>query len=52
MIKELEAEVGRELNYTLMDMREYIYRRDITDVFLYEILERKKIVAIDEMGVT
>ncbi len=48
IIKELENDMGRELNYTLLDYREYKYRRDITDVFLYNILEGKKIVVIDE----
>ncbi len=48
IIKELEGEMGRELNYTLFDYKEYKYRRDITDVFLYNILEGKKIVIIDE----
>ncbi len=51
MIKELEAELGRELNYTIMDMKEYVYRRDITDVFLYEILENKKIVVLDDLEI-
>ncbi len=48
MIKELESEVGRELNYTIMDTKEFLYRRDITDMFLYTILENKKIVVVDE----
>ncbi len=52
MIKELESEMGREVNYTIMDMKEYIYRRDITDVFLYSILENKKIIAIDELEIS
>lgn len=51
LIKELEKELGREINFTLMDMREFKYRRDITDVFLYSILEGKKIVAVDEIGI-
>jgi len=50
LIAELEKELGREINYTYMDTREFKYRRDITDVFLYEILESKKIVVIDEMN--
>ncbi|PLX28145.1 hypothetical protein C0583_02860 [Candidatus Parcubacteria bacterium] len=49
IIKELELELGREVNYTLMDMNEFIYRRDITDVFLYEILENENVVVIDEL---
>lgn len=50
LIKELEKDLGREMNYTLMDTKEFRYRRDITDVFLYGILEGKNIVAVDEMG--
>ncbi|PJB20588.1 hypothetical protein CO115_00970, partial [Candidatus Falkowbacteria bacterium CG_4_9_14_3_um_filter_36_9] len=50
LIHELENELGREINYTLMDWREFKYRRDITDVFLYDILEGNKIVVIDETG--
>ncbi len=51
LIKELEKDLGREINYTLMSTREFRYRRDITDIFLYTILEAKKIIAIDELGI-
>jgi len=51
-IKKLELEMGRELNYTIMDMKEYLYRRDITDVFLYKILEGKKMVVVDELEIS
>lgn len=51
LIRELEKELGREVNFTLMSLREFKYRRDITDVFLYSILEGKKIIAVDEIGV-
>jgi hypothetical protein len=49
-IKDLEADLGREVNYTAMDATEFKYRRDITDVFLYDILDGEKIVVIDEIG--
>jgi hypothetical protein len=52
IIKELEEELGKEINYTLMEPREFKYRRDITDIFLYSILENKKIVTIDEYGIS
>jgi len=52
IIRGLEGELGREVNFAVMDMREFKYRKDITDIFLYDILEGKKIVAIDELGVT
>lgn len=49
-IKELEKELGKEINFTTFETGEYIYRRNITDVFLYGILESKKIVVIDELN--
>lgn len=51
LIKDLENELGREINYTLMDTKDFKYRRDITDIFLYSILEGKNIIAVDEIGV-
>ena len=51
IIKNLETELGREVNYTIMDSKEFKYRKDITDIFLYDILEGRKIVAVDEMGI-
>ncbi len=52
LIKSLQKEMGRELNYTLLDLKEFKYRRDMTDVFLYGVLEGKKIIAIDELGIS
>ncbi len=52
MIKELEKELGKEINFTLMDTKEFKYRRDITDIFLYDILEGEKIVVIDEVKIS
>jgi len=49
-IRELEGELDREINYTVMDFKEFKYRRDITDVFLYGILESKRIIALDDIG--
>lgn len=50
LIKELEIELGKELNFTIMGNQEFKYRRDITDVFLYDILDGRKLVVIDEVG--
>ncbi|MFA6393738.1 MAG: hypothetical protein WCW25_02615 [Patescibacteria group bacterium] len=50
LIKDMEKELQKELNFTVMDPDEYRYRKDMTDVFLYSILEGKKIVLIDEIG--
>jgi len=50
LIKELERELGAEVNFTAMDAGEFKYRKDITDTFLYGILEGKRLVVIDEIG--
>lgn len=50
LLKELEIELGKEINFTHLETAEFIYRRNVTDVFLYEILEKKKIVVIDDLS--
>lgn len=52
LIRELEVELGKEINYTVFDGQEFKYRRDITDIFLYGILDSRKLVVIDEIGLT
>lgn len=49
VIKNFEREVGREVNYTALTPQEYRYRRDVTDRFLYSILESRKLVVIDTL---
>ncbi len=49
LIKELEAEEGRELNYTTLTKQEYDYRVDINDRFLNDVLAAKKSAIIDEL---
>ncbi|MFA5413063.1 MAG: hypothetical protein WC348_00785 [Patescibacteria group bacterium] len=51
IIKSFEKDFSREINYTLMSRQEFKYRKDITDKFLYNILENKKIVMVNELGV-
>ena len=48
VVKELEEQLLKEVNYVAISKEEFDYRREITDVFLYNILEGKKIVIIDE----
>ena len=52
IIKSLEKDMGREFNYTIMDYKEYIFRRDMTDVFIYNVLEGNNIVIVDNIGLT
>lgn len=52
LIKDLESGLGKEINYTIFEPNEFKYRRDITDVFLYSVLDGKKMVVIDEIGLS
>ena len=49
IIKQFERELDRPINYTVMSVQEYRYRQDITDRFLYDILENQKIVIVDKL---
>ncbi len=51
LVAELEEDLGREVNYTVMNYNEFKYRRDMTDVFLYNVLEGKKLIIIDEINI-
>lgn len=50
IVNEIEKEISREINYTIMESKEFRYRRDITDVFLFDILEGKKLIIVNEYG--
>jgi len=50
LVKELEGELVSEVNYAVLTEEEFRYRRQVTDVFLYAVLEGQKIVVIDEKG--
>lgn len=50
LVKDHEREIGRELNYTVMTPQEFKYRREVTDRFLYGLLEAKKIVVLDNLA--
>lgn len=47
LVTQCEKEFGHEVNYTVLTPREFRYRKEVTDRFLYEILEGKKIVLMD-----
>ncbi|MFH1098304.1 MAG: hypothetical protein V1723_00010 [Candidatus Uhrbacteria bacterium] len=50
LMRQFERELGRSVNYTHLSEREFRYRWDIGDRFLYGILEAKKISVIDELA--
>lgn len=49
MVKKFEKQIKRELNYTILDRDEFVYRRNVADRFLYNILDGKKIVLFDSI---
>lgn len=50
LTKRLQDNVDKEIRYTVMSKQEFDYRRDITDRFLFDILENKKVVLIDSLN--
>ncbi|MFH1171802.1 MAG: winged helix-turn-helix domain-containing protein [bacterium] len=49
LMKKLQVNFDSEIRYTVMNLREFNYRRDITDRFLYTILENKRVTLIDRL---
>lgn len=50
LINKMQNEFAHAIRYTVMTKKEFIYRNDLTDKFLYEILEQRRIVLIDKLG--
>ncbi|MFH1565179.1 MAG: hypothetical protein ABIC82_05035 [bacterium] len=50
LIQKFESDFGHEINYTIMSKDEFQYRKDVTDKFLYDILEGKNMIVIDKMN--
>lgn len=49
LIHKFEKSLGTEINYSVMTVKEFNYRRQITDKFLFSILESPKIVLLDKI---
>jgi len=49
-IRAFERDFGQSINYTVLSPQEFKYRKDITDKFLYDILEGEKMVICDELN--
>lgn len=50
IITHFEKEYGREVRYTLMTTKEFLYRRDIADKFLNDLMEHKYVVVCDSLN--
>ncbi len=49
LLHKFQEYYEHDINYTVMSSKEFEYRRQLTDRFLYGILENKKIVIIDKL---
>lgn len=50
-IASLEEKEGKEIRYASMDMKEFSYRRQVKDRFIYQVLPAKKQVLIDKQNI-
>ncbi|MFA5420406.1 MAG: hypothetical protein WC280_00030 [Patescibacteria group bacterium] len=49
IIDDLESEMNRSINFTVMDEKEFKYRQEVADVFLHNVLNNKKIILLDKI---
>lgn len=50
LLEKFSETFGQELRFTSMTTDEYKYRKDITDKFLYDIINRDKVVVVDKLS--
>ncbi|MBI5731872.1 MAG: hypothetical protein HY982_00750 [Candidatus Magasanikbacteria bacterium] len=50
LVKNFEKEAGEEIRYTLMKTSEFLFRRDVADKFLSDLLNKKYFVVVDKLG--
>jgi len=49
LLNKFRKDFDHNLRYTVMTRKEFEYRNDLTDKFLFNILEKKKIVVVDNL---
>lgn len=49
VIKRLEKHFDQELNYTIMTLQEFSHRSEMTDKFIYNIINSPKITVVDKI---
>lgn len=50
VVKALEAEIGKELVYVVMDTPDFVYRRNASDKFLRDVLDFPHEILVDKIG--
>lgn len=49
LLEKFNEGFGYEVRFTAMNLEEFRYRKEVTDKFLYDIINRKKIVLVDKI---
>jgi len=49
LVTRFQKDLDKKVRYTVMSKKEFEYRNDLTDKFLYHILENRKIVVTDKI---
>lgn len=50
LVKLFETEGGEEIRYTLLSTKEFLYRRDVADKFLTDLLNKKTMILVDKLN--
>ncbi len=50
IIRNLEVEIGREVNFTLMDSKEFSYRYDLYDKFIMAMMDEPNIIVVNKLN--
>lgn len=51
LITALERDLGREVNFTVFSEEEFNYRHNVMDIFLYNIIEGKMLILINDLKI-
>ncbi len=49
LVGNFERELGRDINYTVMSKQDFLYRRGMTDKFIFDLLENKNLILINRI---
>ncbi len=49
LMHEFESIYNKEIRYSCMSTKEFLYRRSVVDRFIYDIIDRKHVVLIDSL---
>ena len=50
VVKTMEAEIGRELCYTYFETADFLYRADVCDKLVYDVLDFPHETILDKLG--